>query len=210
MIGLIVVALALLCAPNAFADEQSCSAPCNRSTTRGKIWVALPLTELTWVNPGASRSGGALMVGGLSLEFEVQRFWAVELGAASILTSIEGTGSEAFVRAGVVPTLRDWTARDGRGWRLQLDALAGYRFLNRFDAPDGCQGTEHTHGVLGNLGVEFNHQGEHTVFGVRLLSGLTVPIAQTRTECWESYLYFEPSQDLRWALDLGVNVGITL
>lgn len=178
--------------------------------TRGKIWTTLPVTELVWVNPGVSGGGGAVALGGLSLELELQRFWAVEIGAASVLTSIQGTGRDAFLRAGVVPVLYDGTRSDGRGWTIQFDALAGYRFLDRFDAPDGHPGTERTHGVAGNLGLEFNRQFENLGIGARVLSGVTVPFTQTRTEYWESHSYIEGSQDLRWALDLGVDFGITL
>ena len=36
------------------------------------------------------------------------------------------------------------------------------------------------------------------------------PVTQTRTGYWASYNYFNPSDDLRYAIDLGFTIGLAL
>lgn len=141
---------------------------------------------------------------GLSVLAEVERLWAVEAGAVGLITSIKGLGYDVFLRAAFVPIVRDWRDARGSGWVLQANMLAGFRRLFRYDAPDGHPGTELTHGVRVNGGYELTRNW----FTVRFLTGLTVPVAQTRTQFWAEYNYFSPSDDLGLLFDVGLDFGI--
>jgi len=175
---------------------------------------------LTIVNPfgapasnheGSSVSAeGAVAIVGASLSVELRELWAFEVGGKWLLTSVQGTGHDLFARAGVAPMIQDSRRADGRGWTTQFDALLGYRALKRYDAPDGHAGTELTHGVRADVGLELIHHWRDAGFGVRFLTGLTLPIAQTRTGEWERHSYFDTSQDLQTALDIGLDLTLSL
>lgn len=194
-----------------------------------KLHLTPPLGQWVFVNAfgapksnGEGRAGGALpfardsarpaavtIVGG-SATVELDQFWAFEAGGNWLFTSIEGTGYDLFARAGIAPVILDSRKLDGRGWTAQFDALLGYRALKRYDAPDGHPGTELTHGVRGDVGVEFIRHFGSTGFGARLLTGLTLPLAQTRTGYWERHSYFDTADDLRVALDVGLDLVLKL
>jgi hypothetical protein len=171
--------------------------------------VALPATRWLFRNPGSGFAVGEVEVLGASVAVELERFWMLEAGASLMLGSIKGTDPDLFARLGVAPVLRDWRRADGRGWMAQLDLLAGYRHLVRSDSPDGHPGSERTNGVTGSAGIELSRFHEpNQALCFRLLSGLTIPVAQTRTGYWASYNYFDKSQDLRYGVDLGFDIGV--
>lgn len=191
--------------------QESAVAPAHASNRafRAKLHAALPFGQINLIDlgSGSGRISSVAFAGG-SFEAELRRLWAVEVGGAYSL-SIGGnfpTDYDVFARAGLVPIVYDARDRDGLGWTIQLDALAGYRWLKRHQSADGYLGTETTHGIRGNLGLDFSRQFPGFALGARLLSGVTLPLAQTRTGYW--YMYKDV--DLKWALDLGIDIGIAL
>lgn len=196
------------------AQEQAITPPRVKvAPLRLKLHAALPFTQLSLINTASGlASGSAVTLAGGSVEAELHRLWAVEVGGASVV-AIEAdfpTNVDAFARAGVVPIVYDSRDRQGLGWTIQLDALAGYRWLKRDQSPDGHPGTETSHAVRGNLGLDFTRQYSGIGFVARVLSGVTVPVAQTRTGYWKSHSYINASEDLKWTLDIGIDLGIAL
>lgn len=180
---------------------------------RLKLHAALPFTQLSLINPGSGTgSSSAFTLAGGSVEAELHRLWAVEVGGASVVAIAADfpTNADAFARAGLVPVVYDARNLQGLGWSVQLNALAGYRWLKRDQSPDGHPGTESSHALRGNLGLEFTRQYSGIGLVARVLSGVTVPVAQTRTGYWQSHSYINASEDLRWTLDLGIDLGIAL
>ena len=187
----------------------------NATPYRVKLRAALPLTQFRLVNPGdanGSSVGASLL--GASIEAELHQLWAIEMGGAAVGESAPSfpVGADVFVRAGLVPVVYDGRNSDERGWIIQFDALAGYRWLRRERlGGDADSGTEQTHAIRGNLGFDFTRQFSSMAFGVRFLSGLTLPLAQSRTGDWKMHsTNLTPSDDLTWALDLGIDLGIAL
>lgn len=201
--------VACLLAPillSSITHAQRASGP--PAQTHTKFRLTPPFGQIFSVNPGREKpGGGGLTFGGVSIEVELYEMWSVEVGAALVVTSIEGVSRDLFARGGVVPVVYDGRNRDGHGWTVQLDALVGYRQLERREAPDAHFGTELTHGLRGNVGVDFTRHFLSSGVGVRLLSGVTLPIHQQRTGSWETHDYIEPHRDLAFALDLGIDVA---
>jgi hypothetical protein len=198
----------------ASAQEQAFDPPRAKVTPlRVKLHVVLPLAQLNLVNPGGGiGSSSAVTFAGASLEAEFLRLWALEMGAAGVvgIGADFPTNSDAFVRGGLVPVVYDARNQEGLGWTIQFDALAGYRWLKRNQSPDGHPGTETTHAIRGNLGLDFTREYSGIAFVARVLSGVTLPLAQTRTGYWESHSYINAGEDLKWALDLGIDIGVAL
>jgi len=180
---------------------------------RLKLHAVVPFAQFTLANPGhASGRSIGVTLAGASVEAEFNRLWAVEVGG-NFVTWIDADfprNFDVFARGGLVPVVYDGRNSNGLGWTIQFDALAGYRWLKRHQSPDGHPGTESTHAVRGNLGFDFTRQFSRVGFVARVLSGVTLPLAQTRTGNWASHSYISPNEDLKWALDLGVDVGIAL
>lgn len=101
---------------------------------------------------------------------------------------------------------------------MQLDALAGYRLVYRAETRDGHDGSETTHGLRANAGLEVARRPERGAdeniasspgVTLRLLSGVTLPIVQRRADNWaDREYYFTADDDLRWALDFAFDVGL--
>lgn len=198
----------------AVAQEQGSEAPrAYVAPFRLKLHAALPLSQVTAVNSdnigGGSR--GVTLAGG-SVEAEFYRSWAVELGGNCMAWLDDGftVNYDAFARGGFVPVVFDGRNLDGLGWTIQFDALAGYRWLNRTKSPDAHSGSETTHAVRGNLGLDFTRQGSRVAFVVRVLSGLTLPVVQTHDGNWASHSYIDTTDDFRWATDIGIDIGVAL
>ena len=209
----VVLALAAQAALVGLAAASPTPASTAASTARPvefKLHFVAPFAQWLFVTTDGGTDVGGVSVVGLSLSREFDERWAVEIGAASVLTSIQGLGSDAYLRFGWVPVIGDGRGADGHGWTLQLQALAGYRHLDRFDSPDGHDGSEVAHGVQALVGLDFTHHRGGHGFTARILTGLTVPFARSHTGYWASYSYFDPSDDLRRAFDLGLDLGVTL
>jgi len=182
---------------------------------RVKLRTTLPFTQIRVANPGStngSNVGASLL--GASVEAEYRQLWAIEMGGAAVVEAAPSfpVGADVFVRGGLVPVVYDASNSDGRGWIVQFDALAGYRWLRRErSGGDADSGTEQTHAIRWNLGFDFTRQFSIMALDVRFLSGLTLPLAHRRTGDWQMHSpTLTPSDDLKWALDFGVELGITL
>lgn len=176
-----------------------------------RLRAMLPLTGFKTHNAGRTGSQIGVGVAGVSFGAELWHLLAVEAGAGAWFTSIYRLDHGLFARVGVAPRIADWRGPDGQGWTLQCDALVGYSQLSRFLSPDGHDGTEETEGATGNVGFEwarfFSPRGA-LVF--RLLTGVMVPVTQTRTGYWASHNYISPDEDLRYLIDLTFTIGIAL
>ncbi len=174
-----------------------------------RLRAMLPVTSFMNINAGGTGSQIGVGVAGLSFGAELWHLWAVEAGAGAWFTSIYGLDTDLFVRSGVAPRIADWRGPDGHGWTLQCDALAGFRQQSRFLSPDGHDGTEETEGVTGNVGFEWaRFSSSRGALVLRLLTGVTVPVTQTRTGYWASHNYIDPAADLRYLVDLTFTVGV--
>ncbi|MGC4087773.1 MAG: hypothetical protein QM756_07725 [Polyangiaceae bacterium] len=165
-----------------------------------KLWVMPPLSHINFM--------AGVMVGGASAQLVLKEFWTVEAGAAAMFTGIQGLSPDIFVRAGVVPLTSDARDASGRGMTTQLVALVGSWYIKRFTNPDGHYGTETTHAVRANLGLDFTRHASPLDFSLRLISGVAVPVWQQRTGDWASHLYTDPDSDLKYAIEMGFDFGV--
>ena len=197
----------LLATPSFGANEVQPTNSALSTPLSAKVRVTLPFAQFTTVNPDSGQqSSGVISLLGLSLAGEYREFWTVEVGAVLNL-AFDGNEFDYFVRGGLVPVIADWRGADRRGWSVQLDVLAGYRYLHRAEAPDGETGAEVTHGVRANLGFDFVRTFAGSAFTARILYGVTLPISQERTGSWKPGGLIMPTENLRWATDLGIDLG---
>jgi len=167
-----------------------------------------PFSQWLFANPYGD--GDDLVVGiiGGSFGFEYTELWAFEVGGVLVGSPVAQT-TEGFVRGGIAPMLWDDRERNGRGWTVQMDLLAGYRYLVWSKSRDGHEGEQSTHGARANIGLDMTAHGESFDLLLRVLSGITVPLSQRRTGAWRDYSYnFHPEDDLRTAFDIGFDIGI--
>lgn len=176
--------IVVLASPSAHADDGRAKA---KQPLIFKLHLTPPLGQWVIRNVfGSPESNGerstsraaqltAVSIVGGSGSVELDEFWAFEAGGNWLYTAIEAQGYDVFARAGVAPVILDTRRTNGRGWTGQFDALLGYRALKRYDAPDAHHGTELTHGIRGDVGVDFVRHFGSIGFGMRLLTGVTVP-----------------------------------
>jgi hypothetical protein len=176
-----------------------------------KVRVMPPFSQWLFVNPYGDGQVRAVGILGGSIGVEYMELWAVEMGGAILFPSAVAVVTDAFFRGGIAPTLWDGRGGDGRGWTVQLDALAGYRYLARSESHDAHEGAEFTHGLRANLGLDMTARGDSSGLLLRVLSGVTLPLGQRHTGAWRDYShYFYPEDDLRSAFDIGVDIGSAL
>jgi len=183
-----------------------------------QLHVELPATHWMFVNLGTQRApdgthgamGGGVSFGGVSVALAWRRLH-LEVGASHIHTSFDRGALDPFVRAGLTHHVVDLRGVEGLGWTVDLQGLVGYRYLKRFGAPDGHQGEEVTEGATGAVALQaarwFSSRG---AFITRLLTGVTVPLAQRRSGYWNyPNPYFDRSvDDLRYAVDVALDFGV--
>jgi len=176
-----------------------------------KVRVMPPFSQWLLVNPyGEGRDRAVGILGG-SVGLEYVNFWVVEVGGGVLFPSAVGLATEAFICGGIAPMLWDGRGGDGRGWTVQLEALAGYRYLARSESHDAHEGGESTHGLRANRGLDVTAHGDSSGLLLRVLSGITLPLGQRHTGVWRDYShYFYPEDDLRSAFDVGFDIGIAL
>lgn len=167
-----------------------------------KLWLSPPLTRLVYPV--------GITVLGVSAQFTLQEFWAIEVGGARLFEGPGGLAPSAFARVGVTPMLGDHRNVSGRGWTTQALVLAGFCYFKRSANPDGHYGTESTLAVRADVGLDFTRHATLADFSIRLSSGFGLPVSQTRTGDWKSHLYTSSDDDLKYVFDVGVDFGIAV
>jgi hypothetical protein len=147
---------------------------------------------------------------GISAGVELHELWAMEFAAATTFgipanPGPGGLGADVFLGVGVTPRI---AGRRAEGWLAQWVWLLGYRNLKRVASPDGADGSETTQGMQIEGGFAATRWAHTMGFSLRLLVGETLPLHQERTGYWADHEYFSPSEDLRYATSVGLDVGV--
>jgi len=171
-----------------------------RRSISGRLRVALPPSHVSF-------GFNAFSLATLSAGLELRNVLALE-GGAGLTTTFQATRPEFFFRIGLTPTLRDWRAADGGGWKAQANILAGWRHLARSETFDGDEGEEIVDGVTGHVGVEWSHRSagaEHALL-LRALAGGTFPLRREATGAWRGAVpgYDPTTTIIDFLFDLGI------
>ncbi len=175
-----------------------------------RLRASLPLTDLMFMNVSNGVGFGGVWLFGGSAGVEIGSL-SLEAGSAFMLTSIDGTQPDSFVRAGYAPTLSEERDEEGHLNVTKLYFAGGYRQLERFASPDGHDGSELTRAVTATAGIEFSHfKTARVAVTYRFLAGFTQPVSRTTSGYWGDNVYFSGMPDLRNAVDLSFQLGLAL
>ena len=180
------------------------SAPPGEAALSGRLRVALPLAHVTF---GSDMLPIASLTAGIAWRGKV----ALEGGVGSNSPFPDDSRPEYFARMGWTPTVRDWRASDGRGWKAQLNLLAGWRRLDRFHSPDGHDGEEISDNITGHFGIEWSDwsHGAKTALLLRVLCGAVVPVHRRASGYFDDNRGYERSfQPIGTMVDINFDLGV--
>ena len=151
----------------------------------------------------------ALVSGSLSAQLFKHLF--VDLSGA-LYFGIGGVQGDFHLRVGPGFALMDRRDESGKGWRILLTGLAGYRYLLRQGEGDGHEGSEVDHclSFAGAMEPEYMFRRSMGI-NFRLLAGASVPVAQSFDGLWGTDRKgFSEACIMDYSLDIVVSIGLTL
>ncbi len=143
-------------------------------------------------------------IGG-SAGVEIYDHYLIEAGGSKLMSMSSEPAFELFLRGGAGLDLLNGRNEAGKGWRIQLIVLGGYRFLRFSTESDGHDGYEDNHCLAFHTGFEAMRYSS-TGFGVglRLMLGASLPVFQSNNG-WNGY-YIE-NEDSSIVLDTYLNLS---
>lgn len=186
------------------AVAPSTAAPASERAVSGRFRVALPLAHLTF-------GMGGLPIASFSAGVAWHSRVALEAGVGTNSFFPDGDRPEYFARMGWTPTIRDWRAADGRGWKAELNFLAGWRRLDRFYSPDGHDGEEISDNITGHIGMEWSDwsRGGRNALLLRVLCGAVVPVRRETSGYFDGDSGFRQTfQPIGTMADVNFDLGV--
>lgn len=182
-----------------------------RGTFTLRVRLHVPFVTVSLTPPSLDEPLGALVAGSLSAQIVKHIF--VDLSSAGYF-GVSKLPFDLHIRAGPGLDLLDRRDTTGKGWRMILTGLVGYRYLLRREELDGREGSETSHclSFAGALEPEYMFTREMGL-NLRVLVGLSVPVSQSRDGYWATNQNVWGSSDGRVmdaTLDIVISIGLTI